>query len=79
MPFSESYCLGKRRFARQDEPHWANLIDECVLNNVGKSSTELQDGFNWIKIALKSSYPTINDFGDGQAGNIILQTLIERS
>ena len=75
----EAFYLQKRCLTRQDEPHWASLIEGEVHRNIGRGLKDIQEGFDWIENALRTPYPSLNDFGDGDAGKIILQALAQRT
>lgn len=72
----ESYYLGKRCLTRQNEPHWESLIKAGIHRTVGISKNEILDGFAWIEDRLTNhAYPSIDDFGNGNAGEGILECI----
>lgn len=73
----EAYYLRKRCVIRQDEVGWPSLTEAGVHTAVGRDRAGIVAGLQWAERTISTQdYPTIADFGDGDASMRILSHLV---
>ena len=69
----EAYYANKKCIVLREETEWTELVEAGVNKVVGVEKQNILDNLNWVK---QSHDIPKNIYGDGKAGNKIVETLL---
>lgn len=73
----ESYYLGKRCLIRQDNVFWPTLVAASIHRLVEGRPESVSAGLAWLQSVRGEPLPELDDFGVGNAGQLIFQSLVD--
>jgi UDP-N-acetylglucosamine 2-epimerase len=73
----ESYYIGRRCLIRQDNVFWPTLVDAGIHRSITNRTESVASGLSWLASVRGQPLSQIDDFGNGNAGELICGTLIE--
>jgi UDP-GlcNAc3NAcA epimerase len=75
----EAFYIGRQILVRQDVPFWPSITRAGFHRRIGEHIEDLRSGIAWAKEAIVvNSPPAVDDFGNGDAGSLILDAIHSR-